>query len=88
MEKAHRLTLRHCRQKIVEDLDVTDVLDSLIENEIVDEEQLETIQSRSTRAARVRCLLDTLPTRGPRAFQTFLGALKVLLLLLLSLLHF
>ena len=41
MGKAHRNNLRHCLQKIVDDLDVRDVLYILIENEILDEESHE-----------------------------------------------
>ena len=77
MEKNHRKILRRCRQKIVDDLDVGVILDSLLENEILDEEQVEVVQGKATRAARARCLLDTLPARGPRAFQVFLQSLKV-----------
>ena len=75
MEKAHRNNLRHCRQKIVEDLDVRDVLDILIENEILDEESHERILSEKTRRAQARSLLDTLPARGPKAYQVFLESL-------------
>lgn len=32
--------------------------------------------SERTRRDRVRALLDTLPTRGPRAYKVFLGALE------------
>ena len=76
MEKNHRNNLRHCRQKIVDDLDVRDVLDTLIENEILDEENHEKILSEKTRRAQARSLLDTLPTRGPRAYPVFLESLS------------
>ena len=76
MEKAHRNNLRHCRQKIVEDLDVRDVLDILIENDILEEESHEKIISEKTRRAQARSLLDTLPTRGPRAYTVFLESLS------------
>ena len=48
----------------------------MIENEIVDDETQERIMSERTRRDRVRALLDTLPTRGPRAYKVFLGALE------------
>ena len=76
MDFSHRNNLRYCRQKIVEDLDVLDIIDNLIENEIVDDETQERIMSERTRRDRVRALLDTLPTRGPRAYKVFLGALE------------
>ena len=61
--------MRRCRQKIVEDLDVRDVVDKLIEEGIIDQECNEKILSELTHKARARRLLDTLPTRGPRAYQ-------------------
>ena len=76
MENTHRNNLRHCRQKIVDDLDVRDVLDTLIENEILDEENHEKILSEKTRRAQTRSLLDTLPTKGPRAYSIFLDSLR------------
>ena len=76
MDFSHRNNLRYCRQKIVEDLDVLDIIDTLIENEIVDDETHERIMSERTRRARVRALLDTLPSRGPRAYKVFLTALE------------
>ena len=63
--------MRRCRQKIVDDLDVTDVLDHLLANEVVNEEQMEEIFSRPTRVARARCLLDVLVKRGPNLLQFF-----------------
>ena len=72
MEKSYKNILRRSRQKIVDDLDVTDVLDHLLSKEVVNEEQMEEILSRATRVARVRCLLDILVKRGscpwPRNF--------------------
>ena len=64
MEKSYKNILRRSRQKIVDDLDVTDVLDHLLSKEVVNEEQMEEILSRNTRVARVRCLLDILVKRG------------------------
>ena len=64
MEKSYKNILRRSRQKIVDDLDVTDVLDHLLSKEVVNEEQMEEILSRPTRVARVRCLLDILVKRG------------------------
>ena len=52
----------------MDDLDVTDVLDHLLANEVVNEEQMEEIFSRPTRVARARCLLDILVKRGPNLF--------------------
>ena len=69
MDLSHRNNLRYCRQKIVEDLDVVDVIDHLIENGILDDEAQERILAERTRRAQVRCLLDTLPSRGPRAYK-------------------
>ena len=75
MEQTHRNNLRRSRQKIVDDLDVREVLDTLIENEILDDESHEKILSEKTRRAQARSLLDTLPTRGPRAYSVFLESL-------------
>jgi len=76
MEKSYKNILRRSRQKIVDDLDVVDVLDHLLSKEVVNEEQMEEILSRATRVARVRCLLDILVKRGPKAFPVFLDSLR------------
>jgi hypothetical protein len=76
MEQTHRNNLRRSRQKIVDDLDVREVLDTLIENEILDDESHEKILSEKTRRAQARSLLDTLPTRGPRAYSVFIESLS------------
>ena len=77
MEKSSRNILRRCRQKIVDDLDVTDVLDHLLANEVVNEEQMEEIFSRPTRVARARCLLDVLVKRGPNLFFPVINLLTL-----------
>ena len=43
MEKSYKNILRRSRQRIVDDLDVTDVLDRLLGEEVVGEEQMKTI---------------------------------------------
>ena len=43
MEKSYKNILRRCRQRIVDDLDVTDVLDRLLGEEVVGKEQRITI---------------------------------------------
>jgi len=76
MDRRHRNNLRRCRQKIVEDLDVRDIVDKLIEAGVIDEECHEKIEAEVTVKARARRLLDTLPTRGPRAYGVFLEGLR------------
>ena len=76
MDITHRNNLRFCRQKIVEDLNVLDVIDSLIENDIVNDEDQEKILSEKTRKAQVRSLLDTIPMRGPKAYSVFIESLR------------
>ena len=76
MEAAHRKNLRLSRQKIVDDLDVSDVIDHLLENSIVDEEDYQRILAEKTRKARARSLLDLLAVRGPRAYPVFVAALQ------------
>lgn len=43
MEKSYKNILRRSRQRIVDDLDVTDVLDRLLGEEVVGKEQMITI---------------------------------------------
>ena len=43
MEKSYKNILRGSRQRIVDDLDVTDVLDRLLGEEVVGKEQMITI---------------------------------------------
>ena len=76
MDISHRNNLRYCRQKIVEDLNVEDIIDHLIENDIVDDEIRERIFSEKTKRAQARSLLDILPTRGPAAYKCFLESLR------------
>ena len=76
MDITHKNNLKYCRQKIVEDLNVVDIIDKLIENDIVDDDTQERIMSERTRRAQVRALLDALPARGPRAYKVFLESLE------------
>ena len=76
MDALHRNNLRYCRSRIVEDLNVVDIIDHLIENDVVDEETQERIMGERTRKAQARALLDSLPSRGHRAYKVFLESLR------------
>ena len=76
MDALHRNNLRYCRSRIVEDLNVVDIIDHLIENDVVDEETQERIMGERTRKAQARALLDSLPSRGPGAYKVFLESLR------------
>ena len=65
MEKSYKNILRRSRQRIVDDLDVTDVLDRLLGEEVVGKEQT---QRRELDKCQVNCvhhhhLLFTLSVR-------------------------
>ncbi|XP_078576043.1 uncharacterized protein LOC144861846 isoform X1 [Branchiostoma floridae x Branchiostoma japonicum] len=77
MSEHHKLILRHNRRIIVENLNVTSVLDYLFQEDVLTDEMMQTIGAIPEQRTneRVRELLDILPSRGDRAFGVFCQAL-------------
>lgn len=76
MEKKQRDLLRRNRVTLVQDLEATQLLNFLHQEDGgLGENDLETIKAQPTRTARAEKLLDILPRRGPKAFDIFCRAL-------------
>lgn len=77
MDPAHRAVLRKHRLELSGQLLVSEtIVPFLYQEEILTDAQVEDIESRSTERQKTLRLLDLLPSRGPRAFQSFLGSLQ------------
>nr|XP_056713859.1 death domain-containing protein CRADD-like [Euleptes europaea] len=66
------LRLELCRELLVEDF----VVQYLYQEGILTENHVQEIRSQATNHGKTMMLLDVLPTRGPRAFETFLQSLQ------------
>ena len=71
-----RRILRENRNDLASDLDVNYVMNYMIKNNIFTTAMYETVMSHSTTIARTEAFLDLLPSRGEKAFGTFMGALE------------
>ena len=75
MNKEHITLLRKNRLAIVQDLEPRPVLNSLYQDGIFDENDLDVVNSLPTRQEKAEKILDTVPRRGPKAFDAFHRAL-------------
>ena len=76
MEKKHKDLLRRNRVALVQDLEPTQLLNFLLQEDGgLSENDLETIKAQRTRRAQAEKLLDILPRRGPKSFDIFCRAL-------------
>lgn len=76
MDPAHRALLRAHRLELSGQLLVSDTIVPLLyQDDILTEAQVEHIESQPTNRQKTLKLLDLLPSRGPRAFYSFLRAL-------------
>ena len=76
MEKKQKDLLRRNRLALVEDLEATQLLNFLLQEDGgLSERDLETIKAQPTRIAQAEKLLDILPRRGPKVFNVFCRAL-------------
>ncbi|XP_044836901.1 death domain-containing protein CRADD isoform X2 [Mauremys mutica] len=66
------LRLVLCSEVLVEGL----IIQYLYQEGILTENHLQEIKSQATNHRKTMLLLDILPTRGPKAFQTFLDSLQ------------
>eukprot|EP00093_Oithona_nana_P003120 03120.XXX_25445_26359_1 [CDS] Oithona nana genome sequencing. len=76
MDLKDKNALLQCRTRIIKDLDIRIVIDSLLESRVVDENLYERIKNEPTIQDQARQLLDILPYRGPKAFPIFVDVLK------------
>ena len=75
MEKKHRDLIRKNRVALVADLEPLPLSNYLYQEGVLSENDLDNIRAERTRSAQAEKLLDTLPKRGPKAFDTFCCAL-------------
>lgn len=75
MEKKHRDLIRKNRVALVADLEALPLSNYLYQEGVLSENDLDNIRAERTRSAQAEKLLDTLPKRGPKAFDTFFCAL-------------
>ncbi|XP_040886320.1 death domain-containing protein CRADD [Toxotes jaculatrix] len=77
MDPAHKAVLRKHRLDLSGELLVSDtIVPFLFQEDILTDAQVDDIESQSTNRLKTLRLLDILPTRGPRAFHTFLRSLE------------
>ncbi|MBN3305989.1 death domain-containing protein CRADD [Amia ocellicauda] len=77
MDSRHKQLLRKRRVELSNQLVIdSTVVQYLYQESILTESHLEEIRSQVTNKKKTLALLDILPTRGPRAFETFLQSLK------------
>lgn len=76
MDPAHRALLRTHRLYLSGQLLVSDTIVPLLyQEDILTDSQVEDIESQTTNRQKTLKLLDLLPSRGPRAFNTFIRSL-------------
>ena len=76
MDERHKELLRRNRVQLVEDLDPLPLLDYLCAEAILSVDEVGLITALPRRDSQARKLLEILPTRGPKAFDTFCRALE------------
>lgn len=70
--------LHNCHHNLLQDLDPnTAFLSQLINYKVITGDQREEIEHEATRRNKVAKILDILPRRGPRAFDSFVRLLKL-----------
>ena len=76
MNKSHRRVLLKHRVDLTKDLEPNEVMQYLYQEDILTENDVELIKGGRTRKERVELLLDTIPRKGPKAFDAFISSLK------------
>ena len=73
MDEKHREILRRNRANLVKDLEPLKLLNDL--GDCLDEDDREEIKALTGRKSQAEELLDMIPRKGPKAFQSFVAAL-------------
>eukprot|EP00112_Aurelia_sp_Birch-Aquarium-sp1_P002495 Seg1276.13 transcript_id=Seg1276.13/GoldUCD/mRNA.D3Y31 product=Caspase-2 protein_id=Seg1276.13/GoldUCD/D3Y31 len=76
MNKSHRKILLKHRLDLTTDLEPNEVMQYLYQEDILTENDVELIKGGRTRKEKVELLLDTIPRKGPKAFNAFVSSLK------------
>ena len=75
MELLHRDVLRRCHLTLVDELDVDPACDYLYQEKIFEVDDVERVRAEPTSHRKRSKFLHILPTKGPRAYDTFLERL-------------
>eukprot|EP00794_Sanderia_malayensis_P008766 gene8766-9703_t len=76
MLQVHRKKLLEKRVELVKDLEPKDITSYLYQKDVLSEDDVELIKSERTRKLRAELFLDTIPRRGPNAYEAFIESLK------------
>ena len=76
MPEWQRRILRENRNDLASDLDVNYIMNDMIQNNIFTTDMCQSVMSNPTTVAKTEAFLDALPSRGEKAFSTFLDALE------------
>lgn len=76
MEESDRRRLVENMVALENDLDVPALYGHLIQGDVLSHDDVELIDAQMTRRDKAMKFLGILPTKGPRAFAVFVGALK------------
>lgn len=76
MEAEQKSTLRKCRVRMVNDLNIEQMMDVFDSRELFTPIMMEYIKSEKNRPEKIRTMLDYLQRRGPKAFELFLVCLR------------
>ena len=71
MDEEHRQTLRRNRGILLKDLEAKKVASLLYAREIFSEDDKDEVNAKKTPLEQRETVLDTLPRKGPKAFQVF-----------------
>lgn len=76
MEAEQKSTLRKCRVRMVNDLNIEQMMDVFDSRELFTPIMMEYIKGEKNRPEKIRTMLDYLQRRGPKAFELFLVCLR------------
>ena len=72
MTAAHKQKLIQNRVRLIEDLEVTQVISFLVQFGVLDDRMVQEVVCHPVRQDQVSSLLDLVPRRGDKAFGIFL----------------
>ena len=76
MTAGHKQKLIQNRMRLIDDLEVAQVIPYLIQFGVLDDRMVEEVLCRPVRQDQVSALLDLMPRRGDEAFGIFCRALR------------
>ena len=76
MDDKHRKVLMEVRDRLVQDMDPNEVLLNMRDSQVLNANDEKEIMSKETRRERCMALLEILPRRGEKAYDSFERALR------------